>query len=128
MVIVVLLYSVLIVGLGIWVKYVSNRNKDNALSGYLTGGGGLSAFEIAMFTVTSALAGGTMVGGPGLSYGFGFGSIVAVYCGFAMNITILGTVGKKIAIVGHRIGAMTPFQLLRHRYQSKALVIILGIA
>ncbi len=128
MVMIVILYTIVIVGLGLWVKWISNQRKDNTLASYLTGGGGLNAFEVAMFTVTSALAGGTMVGGPGLSYGFGYGSILAVYCGFAMNITMLGTVGKKTAIVGKRIHATTPLQLLRHRYQSKALVIVLAIS
>ncbi len=108
MILVVVVYSIVIVGLGLWVKKAQKKDKASSLAGYLTGGGGLNAFEISMFTETSALAGGTMVGGPGLSYGFGFVSIVAVYCGFAMNLTILGTIGKKIAIVGHRINAMTP--------------------
>lgn len=128
MVAVVLAYSILVVGLGIFVKIKSKKHQDNKLADYLTGGGGLSSFEIAMFTVTSALAGGTMVGSPGLSYGFGLISILTVFTGFAMNLSIMGAIGRKIAIVNQRIHAVTPIQLLRHRFQSKSLAYILGIS
>lgn len=128
MVAVLLVYSVLIIGLGIWVKKINAGNKSNKFASYLVGDSSFNSFEIAMFTVTTALAGGTMVGGPGLSYGFGFVSILSVFAGFAMNLTILGTIGKKVAIVGRRIHALTPLQLLRHRFQSKTLTYILGLA
>lgn len=128
MVAVVLAYSVLVVGLGLFVKIKGKKHEENKLAGYLTGGGGLNSFEVAMFTVTSALAGGTMVGGPGLSYGFGLISILTVFTGFAMNLSIMGAIGRKIAIVNQRIHAVTPIQLLRHRFQSKALAYILGIS
>ena len=42
------LYSLLIVGLGAYVKISSRRMQNDSLSSFLTGGGGLGAFSIAM--------------------------------------------------------------------------------
>ena len=128
MVAVLIIYSVIIVGLGIFVKVSSNKKKDNKFASYMTGGGNLNAFELAMLTVTGALAGGTMVGSPGLSYGVGLAAMLPVYTGFAMTLGILGISGRKTAIVAHRVGATSPVQLLRHRYQSRVLAWVLMAA
>lgn len=65
-------YSALIIGLGAYVKIQSRKNNTDTLSSFLTGGGGLGAFSIAMIAATNSMAGGTMVTAPGLTYAVGF--------------------------------------------------------
>lgn len=72
MLVIFVLYTVLIVGLGAYVKISSRRHSSDSLSSFLTGGGGLGAFSIAMIAATNSMAGGTMVTAPGLTYAIGF--------------------------------------------------------
>lgn len=123
---VVVIYSVVIVALGLFVKYQRKKNSQNRLSSFLTGGGGLGSFEVAMVSMTFGLAGGTMISGPGLTYGSGFISAVAVYAGMIGAFATFGNIGKKVAIVGKRLHASTVIQMLHHRFQSKKLVFLLA--
>ena len=50
------LYSILIIGLGAYVKVQSRRGGNDTLASFLTGGGGLGAFAIAMIAATNSMA------------------------------------------------------------------------
>ena len=76
------IYSVVIIGFGVYVKIQSKRNTNDSLASFLTGGGGLGAFSIAMITATNSMAGGTMVTAPGLTYAIGFSGALIYYAGF----------------------------------------------
>ena len=124
-ILVVVIYSIVIVSLGLYVK--RKGSEGSKLSHFLTGGGGLNGFEVAMISMTFGLAGGTMVSGPGLSYGVGFISIIAIYAGLIGAFATFGNCGKKISIVGRRLKASTIIQMLHHRFQSKRLACVLGL-
>ncbi len=68
MLIIFAVYSVVIVGFGFYIKYQSKKGGKDGLASFLTGGGGLGAFAIAMIAATNSMAGGTMVAAPGLGY------------------------------------------------------------
>ena len=72
MLIIFAVYSVVIVGFGFYIKYQSKKGGKDGLASFLTGGGGLGAFAIAMIAATNSMAGGTMVAAPGLGYSVGF--------------------------------------------------------
>lgn len=114
------IYSILIVGMGIYVKRASK--KENNLASFLTGGGGLGAFAIAMIAATNSMAGGTMITAPGLGYAVGFTAALIYYGGFLTAAYGLGSVGRKVAILRARTGAVTFLQLIRVRYQSNKVV------
>lgn len=120
---VMLLYSAVIVGLGLYVKKKEGKDQGK-LAHFLTGGNGLNGLELAMVTMTFGMAGGTMVSGPGLSYGIGMISIVTILAGIMGVFGTFGNCGKKVSIVGQRIHASTIVQLLHHRYQSRRLVCV----
>ena len=61
MLIIFAVYSVVIVGFGFYIKYQSKKGGKDGLASFLTGGGGLGAFAIAMIAATNSMAGGTMV-------------------------------------------------------------------
>lgn len=115
-------YTVVIVGFGFYIKYQSRKGHKDGLASYLTGGGGLGAFAIAMIAATNSMAGGTMVTAPGLAYAVGFTASLVYYAGFLTAAFGLGSVGRKVAILRDRTGAVTFQQLLLLRFQSKKVV------
>ena len=58
MLIIFAVYSVVIVGFGFYIKYQSKKGGKDGLASFLTGGGGLGAFAIAMIAATNSMAGG----------------------------------------------------------------------
>ena len=127
MLIIFAVYSVVIVGFGFYIKYQSKKGGKDGLASFLTGGGGLGAFAIAMIAATNSMAGGTMVAAPGLGYSVGFTAALVYYAGFLTAAYGLGSVGRKVAILRDRTGAVTFQQLLGLRFQSKKVVGALAI-
>ena len=127
MLIIFAIYSVVIVGFGFYIKYQSRKGGKDGLASFLTGGGGLGAFAIAMIAATNSMAGGTMVAAPGLGYSVGFTAALVYYAGFLTAAYGLGSVGRKVAILRDRTGAVTFQQLLGLRFQSKKVVGALAI-
>ena len=121
--VVFVLYSVIVVGLGFFVKY--NSRKGNAFSDFLTGGGGLNSLEVAMISATTIMGGGVMVSGPGLVYHDGFIYSLLCLLVFLASFVALGTYGKKLAIIQKRLHAQTVVQCIHHRYQSRGLTMLL---
>ena len=59
-------YSIIIVGFGFYVKAQARKGGSDNLASFLTGGGNIGAFSIAMIAATNAMSGGSMVAAPGL--------------------------------------------------------------
>lgn len=115
-----ILYSVLIVGVGWYVKCTS---KSGGFSEFLTGGGSLGTLEVTMIAAMTSMAGGTMISAPGYTYTYGFAYALIAMMYSMNNFISLGTFGKKFAIMRRRIQAETILQLLHHRFQSRKVVI-----
>lgn len=116
------IYTLIIVGFGFYIKYQSQKGNQDGLASFLTGGGGLGAFSIAMIAATNSMAGGTMISCPGLGYSTGFTIALVWYAGFLTAAFGLGSVGRKVAILRDRTGAVTFQQLIKLRFQSKKVV------
>lgn len=127
MLIIFAIYSVVIVGFGVYIKMQSKKGNQGGLASFLTGGGGLGAFAIAMIAATNSMAGGTMVSAPGLGYAVGFTAALVYYAGFLTAAYGLGSVGRKVAILRDRIGAITFQQLIGYRFQSKKVMAALSL-
>lgn len=127
MLIIFAIYSVLIVGMGLYIKRSSKKGGGDNLASFLTGGGGLGAFAIAMIAATNSMAGGTMITAPGLGYAVGFTAALVYYGGFLTAAYGLGSVGRKVAILRDRTGAVTFLQLMRLRFQSGKVVAAMAL-
>ncbi len=127
MLVIFAVYTVIIVSFGFYIKYQSRKGSQDGLASFLTGGGGLGAFAIAMIAATNSMAGGTMVSAPGLGYAVGFTAALVYYAGFLTAAYGLGSVGRKVAILRDRTGAVTFQQLLGLRFQSKKVVAALAL-
>lgn len=127
MLVIFAIYSVLIIGMGFYIKYAAKKGGSDNLASFLTGGGGLGAFAIAMIAATNSMAGGTMITAPGLGYAIGFTAALIYYGGFLTAAYGLGSVGRKVAIIRDRTGAVTFLQLVRLRFQSSKVVAALAL-
>ena len=126
--IVFIIYSLVIVGLGLYVKYASrNQSAAQRLASFLTGNGNLGPIALGMIIFTNLMSSGGMIGGPGLGYNTGFIWSVAVYSSFICTFLTLVAVGKKMNIMSKRTGARTLPQLFMHRYESKLFSVILAV-
>ena len=128
LIIVFVIYSAMIIFLGLYVKRSGKKESANQkLRNFLTGGGNMGPVAIGMLIFTGMSSAGCAVGGPGTGYSQGFIWSVAVWTGFAFGGMVPLIVGKKMAIVSKRTGAVSIVSLLRHRFGgSKAYAILLA--
>ena len=61
-----------------------------------------------------------MCRGPGVAWQFGLGWVVFAAPQIIAGFLVFGVIGKKFAIVGHRIGAVTVIDLIRALCRSVA--------
>lgn len=125
--IVFIVYTAMIVGFGAYIKIKSRVGKTDKFASFLTGGGGMTAVEVALMAAMTAMGGGTMISGPGLTYRDGFIYAVVNIANFMVTFGALTIFGKRYAILGHRIHAQTSVQMLHYRYQSKAAAVIFSV-
>ncbi len=118
--VVFVVYSVMVVGLGFFIKFRQGADKSGKFASFLTGGGGLNAVEVALVAAMTAMGGGTMISGPGLTYRDGFAYAIVNLANFMVVFASLTIFGRRYAIIGHRIKGQTSIQVLHYRYQSKA--------
>lgn len=108
------LFIVASVWLGMVAQKVVERSKF--IQGYFQGNRGLGAWTIAL--TATVQSGGTFMGFPSLVYTYGW--IVALWIGSYMVVPITGfsLLGKRIAQISRRTGAVTMPDLFRARFAS----------
>lgn len=122
-----IIYSAVVLGLALFVKLQARKNSDSKFADFMTGGGKVNFFELALITATGCMAGGTMVSGPGLTYHVGFIYTLVCFTQFISSYISFGTYGSKFAIIRNRLNASTGTQLIHHRYQSRAVALTLTL-
>lgn len=94
---------------------------------YFVGGRAFGGVFIAFTLSATFITSGTVLGVAEVAYNSGL-NWVYLMCGqICMGWAVLGILGKKFAIIARRINAVTLVDFIRHRYQSKPLVILVSI-
>ena len=105
--------------------FARHRSKQGATGGfvkeYFLGNRGLGAFVLAMTTIATYGSVSSFVGGPGQAWSIGFGWVYMAAVQVTTLFLLYGIMGKKMALVSRRIGAVTVIDVIRHRYQSNVL-------
>jgi SSS family solute:Na+ symporter/sodium/pantothenate symporter len=105
----------------VWLGTVAQRamSRGTFLKGFFLGNRGLGAWAIAL--TATVQSGGTFMGFPSLVYSHGW--IVALWIGSYMVVPItgFGIIGKRIAQISRKSGAITMPDLFRERFASPAL-------
>ena len=104
-----------------WIGVIANRStgKGGFMKGFFLGNRGLGAWALAL--TATIQSGGTFMGFP--SYVYSHGWIVALWIGSYMVVPItgFGILGKRLAQLSRRTGAITVPDLFRTRFHSPAL-------
>lgn len=108
---------VLLIAASVWLGTVAQRvvRKGAFMKGYFLGNRGLGAWALAL--TATVQSGGTFMGFPSMVYSHGW--IVALWIAGYMIVPLTGfaVVGKRMAQLSRRTGAMTVPDLFRERFQ-----------
>lgn len=126
----ILIYAALLMVIAWW----SLRRRRAAAEGtktehYYMGGRSLGWLMLMFTLLASAASAGTFIGGPGLVHGGGYGWVLVSMFQVPAAFVVLALLGKKFAIVGRKLKALSIVDVLLHRYESKTVVVLssLGI-
>ncbi|GLU50514.1 sodium/pantothenate symporter [Nocardiopsis ansamitocini] len=126
----ILVYVVLLMVIAWWSYRKRRQVAEGAKTEHYYMGGRSLGWLLLMFTLlASAASAGTFIGGPGLVYGQGYGWILVSIFQVPTAFIALAVLGKKFAILGRKLNALSIVDVLRHRYESPFVVILssLGI-
>ena len=109
------------VAASVWLGTIAQRivERGSFLRGYFLGNRGLGAWALAL--TATVQSGGTFMGFPSLVYSHGWA--LALWIGSYMVVPITGfaMLGKRLAHLSRRTGAITLPDLFRERFASPAL-------
>src|SRR5437867_2364094 len=98
---------VLFIAASVWLGTIAQKvvERSQFIQGYFQGNRGLGAWTIAL--TATVQSGGTFMGFPSLVYTYGW--IVALWIGSYMVVPLtgFGVIGKRIAQISRRTGAVT---------------------
>ncbi len=94
---------------------------------YFIGNRSLGAFVLAMTTIATYGSVSSFVGGPGQAWQTGFGWVYMAGVQVTTLFLLFGIMGKKMALVSRKLGAVTVIDVIRARYQSNALANVAAI-
>src|SRR6476659_312405 len=118
---------VLFIAASVWLGTVAQRvvERSQFIQGYFQGNRGLGAWTIAL--TATVQSGGTFMGFPSLVYTYGW--IVALWIGSYMVVPLTGfaIIGKRVAQISRRTGAVTMPDLFRARYGSPAAGLVCSL-
>lgn len=111
----------------VWLGTLAQRvvKRSSFVKGFFLGNRGLGAWAIAL--TATVQSGGTFMGFPSLVYSHGW--IVALWIGSYMVVPItgFGLIGKRIAQLSRRTGAVTMPELFRERFDSPILGVLASV-
>ena len=118
----VALFLILGVGITFFVRYQSRKRRESGfVSEYFIGSRSLGAFVLAMTTIATYGSVSSFVGGPGQAWNVGFGWVYMATIQVTALFLLYGIMGKKMALISRKLGAVTVIDVIRARYNSNAL-------
>ena len=118
----VVAFFVLMLGIGFYIQKASADAKAaNFSKEYFIGGRSLGGFVLAMTLVATYSSVSSFVSGPGTAWDRGYGWIYYASTQVVAAFIVLGVLGKKMAVVGRKVEAVTVIDMIRARYHSELL-------
>ncbi|MBQ1407260.1 MAG: sodium/pantothenate symporter [Eubacterium sp.] len=124
--VVVFFVALLVMGFMISKKSADAAAKDFSKEYYI-GGRSLGGFVLAMTLVATYSSVSSFLSGPGVAWNVGYGWVYYASTQVVAAFLVLGVLGKKMAVVGRKVDAVTVIDMIRARYNSEPLAIILAI-
>ena len=101
--------------------------REGFVNEYFIGNRGLGAFVLAMTTIATYGSVSSFVGGPGQAWSIGWGWVYMATVQVTTLFLLYGILGKKMALVSRRLGAVTVIGVIRKRYRSNALAVAAAV-
>ncbi len=110
--------------------HLAHRRSRGAsfLEDFFVAGREIGPWVLALTWTATMASGGTFIGTPALAHTYGW-PVMLWICSYMVVATIgMGLLGKRVADIGRRTGALTFPDLLRDRFESKTIGIVSGVA
>ena len=110
--------------------YLARRQSSGSgfLREFFVGGRTIGPWVLGLTWIATSASGGTFIGAPSLGHSYGWSVMLWISGYIVVATTGFGLLGRRIAELGERTGALTFPDLLRDRFQSKAIGAISGVA
>lgn len=118
---------VLFILASMWIGVLANRatREGSFLKGFFLGNRGLGSWALAL--TATVQSGGTFMGFPSLVYSHGWSVALWIASYMVVPITGFGILGKRLAQISRRCGAITMPDLFRERFGSAALGLVASL-
>lgn len=122
-------YVIVMCALTVWAyRRCQAAAKGGKSEDYFLAGRRLGWFTLVFTIVASQASAGTVVGSAALGTEWGYAWVLAVLFQLPSAFLFLGILGKKFAIVGRKLGALTIVDFLRHRYENPIVVVVAALS
>jgi sodium/pantothenate symporter len=122
-----LIYTGILASVGIWsFRIVEKVPVTKYEDEFYTAGRGLGGIVVALIIAGGLSSAGTFIAGPAMVYKFGYSWLLLNNFNFFVNLLLLAPIGIGVGIVARRVNALTYIDMIKARYESKALVLILA--
>ncbi|MGL5126045.1 MAG: sodium/pantothenate symporter [Fusobacteriaceae bacterium] len=121
-------YLMLMLFIAYKVNKIKNNNDTNFMEEYFIGSRSMGGIVLAMTIIATYIGASSFIGGPGVAYKLGLGWVLLACIQTPTAFLTLGILGKKMAIVGRKINAVTISDFLRARYNNDLVVIFGSLA
>ena len=109
------------------VAFVARRQSAKGggfVSEYFLGSRSLGPFVLAMTTIATYGSVSSFVGGPGQAWSIGWGWVYMATVQVTALFLLYGILGKKMALISRKLGAVTVIDVIRQRFQSNVLEVL----
>lgn len=122
-----LLMLVLFIGASMYIGVLANRamRSGSFLKGFFLGNRGLGAWALAL--TATVQSGGTFMGFPSLVYTHGWSVALWIAGYMVVPITGFGILGKRLAQLSRKTGAITVPDMFRERFASPRLGLVASL-
>ena len=121
-------YLALTLLLAIWARRSTQKGSGNFIEEYFIGGRSMGGFVLAMTIIATYTSASSFVGGPGVAYKLGLGWVLLAMIQVPTTFLTLGVLGKRFAILGRKIKAVTIVDFLYARYKNDTVVVLCSVA
>ena len=120
----VAIFLVVAVGIAVFARRQAAAGTGGFVTEYFIGSRSLGPFVLAMTTIATYGSVSSFVGGPGQAWTIGWGWVYMATVQVTALFLLYGILGKKMALVSRKTGAITVIDVIRERYQSNALAVL----
>ncbi len=123
----VLVFLAFSLAVAVCVRSRAAKRTSGFISEYFIGSRSLGGFVLAMTTIATYGSVSSFVGGPGQAWLVGWGWVYMAAVQVTALFLLFGIMGKKMALVSRKLGAVTVIDVIRARYKSDAVANISAV-